>query len=516
MTRTHAVYACTLAVTLAVAVAALAVAARAAAPQYPVSDIAVTESYTILAGQGRLLVGPYSRFSWHHPGPFYFYCLWPFYAAARSNTWGLSVGAWFIYCASFLTAVYATRFSPRGVLTFGLGVLAAITTVRFPGLLTSPWNPHVVLMPMLLLPLCGAAVCAGRFAWIIACVVVWSFVVQTHVSTAVPATLALLIAFAVGWTKARSLSDPIQRRKAAILFGASVIVLGSTWVLPLIEQFSVERGNLSMLWAYFTRPVHDHLSGAAAFGVLSDAATGLFNSQYALAQGQPIAWTGSEISLSITAGLLLLLALFLAGARPAQWQFDRWLAALLATELVAAWWSITRIDGAVFDHVVFWLCGIGALAIVLLTHWLLTSARSPRLDAHLMSVSIALCGTLSLYQGAVRLPRMMSGSSESPASRTVRVLAAKTIDYVQQTKIKPLLLVPQDSWELTAGMVVQLQKAGIDFAVEPAWLDMFTTAMSPTGAESMTLTIAQSGHSAELGEVVAEEGHTVVVASTIR
>ena len=46
--------------------------AHAAPVQYPVSDIAVTELYTRLAGRGELLVGPYSRYSWHHPGPFYF------------------------------------------------------------------------------------------------------------------------------------------------------------------------------------------------------------------------------------------------------------------------------------------------------------------------------------------------------------------------------------------------------------------------------------------------------------
>ena len=85
---------------LAAGLLALMWLARSAPVQYPVSDIAVTELYTRLAGHGELLVGPYSRYSWHHPGPFYFYVLWPFYAVSGGHTAGLSVGAWAVYSAS--------------------------------------------------------------------------------------------------------------------------------------------------------------------------------------------------------------------------------------------------------------------------------------------------------------------------------------------------------------------------------------------------------------------------------
>jgi hypothetical protein len=36
-------------------------------------DYAALELYTRLAAQGRQLLGPYSRFGFHHPGPAYFY-----------------------------------------------------------------------------------------------------------------------------------------------------------------------------------------------------------------------------------------------------------------------------------------------------------------------------------------------------------------------------------------------------------------------------------------------------------
>ena len=52
--------------------------ARGADRFTPTSDTAVIESYTLQASQGRLLLGPYSRFAWHHPGPFYFFLMAPF------------------------------------------------------------------------------------------------------------------------------------------------------------------------------------------------------------------------------------------------------------------------------------------------------------------------------------------------------------------------------------------------------------------------------------------------------
>src|SRR5580765_82341 len=56
--------------------------AASATPIVTDADIAVNELYVELATKGQLLVGPYSRFGWHHPGPLYFYVVAPFYALA--------------------------------------------------------------------------------------------------------------------------------------------------------------------------------------------------------------------------------------------------------------------------------------------------------------------------------------------------------------------------------------------------------------------------------------------------
>src|SRR6516164_9762469 len=67
--------------------------ARVTEPVVTSEDIAVTELYTDLASHGRLLLGPYSRFGWHHPGPVYFYLQAPLYAASNRAGASLFLGA---------------------------------------------------------------------------------------------------------------------------------------------------------------------------------------------------------------------------------------------------------------------------------------------------------------------------------------------------------------------------------------------------------------------------------------
>jgi len=48
------------------------------------------------------------------------------------------------------------------------------------------------------------------------------------------------------------------------------------------------------------------------------------------------------------------------------------------------------------------------------------------------------------------------------------------------------------------GVIVQLQKAGVSFAVEPTWLPMFSSAVRPTGDETTVLAFAREPLAQEL------------------
>ena len=90
---------------LALSSAAILVA-RGGRPVTPVSDTAVIESFTLYASRAQLLVGPYSRYGWHHPGPLFFYLLAPVYTLAGSSTPALSAGALLINVASIVVLAW--------------------------------------------------------------------------------------------------------------------------------------------------------------------------------------------------------------------------------------------------------------------------------------------------------------------------------------------------------------------------------------------------------------------------
>src|SRR5262249_39968242 len=80
---------------------ALVIVARHAPPIRETADGAILELYTLQALKGRLLVGPYSRFGWHHPGPLYFYLQAPWYWASGLRTLGMQAGAFAINAGAF-------------------------------------------------------------------------------------------------------------------------------------------------------------------------------------------------------------------------------------------------------------------------------------------------------------------------------------------------------------------------------------------------------------------------------
>src|SRR5258706_15868249 len=132
-----------LVVAASVAVAsALILVARRAADFTTLGDSAVTEAYTRLAVTGHLLLGPYSRFQWHHPGPLYFFGMAPFYVLSGSRPAGLNAAALALNLAAltFTTTVVVRR--AGSVLAIAMLVSMALFSWRASPVLVSPWNPH--------------------------------------------------------------------------------------------------------------------------------------------------------------------------------------------------------------------------------------------------------------------------------------------------------------------------------------------------------------------------------------
>ena len=138
------------------AVAGLIVFFRwARADLYPVSDQAILEIYTLHAVRGLWLLGPYSQFGWHHPGPLYFYLLAPFYALSSHKTIALHVGAFAINIGSLCGIAYLLMRNASAMVTCLVVLLFGVYLSRLEPVMTSYWNPHIVMLPSALFGQCG-------------------------------------------------------------------------------------------------------------------------------------------------------------------------------------------------------------------------------------------------------------------------------------------------------------------------------------------------------------------------
>ena len=259
------------AVALLAAFATLALAgyARQASPYVPVGDLALIESYTIDASDGKLLVGAYSRFGWHHPGPVYFYLLAPFYELSDRRTVALAAAALYINLASLLAIAWLLLSLRCGRLAVVSMTLTALYLFRVQEILTSSWNPHVLVVPTLLLVALSAALASGRLGLMPLVAGLATFVVQTHVGQA-PVALALAgSSAAAALILTRRSGDPLARARIRRAVNLSMWVAAALWLLPLAELVSESargsHGNLPTLWRFFTSPDRHAQSPGAAF-----------------------------------------------------------------------------------------------------------------------------------------------------------------------------------------------------------------------------------------------------------
>ena len=493
----------TLVLGVGVAVALLGGFARQA-PEYAASgDLAVIESYTIHALNGQALLGPYSRFQWNHPGPMYFLLLAPFYVLSEYRAVALAVGAMAINMGALAIMVWTAARLGRPTFALIATGLSVVYVARVGDSLTSAWNPHVLGLPLMALVVtCAALVTAGPH-WLPAVAVVATYLVQTHVGLA-PVVLSLCaVSFgAAAWVARRStLPDERVRLDRAVRRTAWLLLL--LWLLPLAEQLSGSPGNLTRLVRFFRTDPLPNQAFADAFSAWADLTTAFLRQDFKVAYGgavfQPSAVWWSRPAAMLQVALVAWAAL--SAARNGH-RFHVALGLLLLIASAASVWSISRVKGPLYDHVVFWVTGLGVLNTAAAVDALLFARRQPSTSTGRRAVGVGCAALLLLaaFPAGEQLARQRRYAARpSGDDVTVQRLWAALQDYRASRDIgKPLIRIEHPKWGVAAGVIVQLQKAGVSFAVEPTWLPMFSSAVRPTGDETTVLAFAREPLAQEL------------------
>jgi hypothetical protein len=495
---------------------ALCVGSASSRRTFPAGDGALLESYTLLATQGRLVYGPYSRFGWHHPGPLYFWTAAPFYGLADHKTGGLYVAVMFINMASIVAAVWVVaRFgSPSLTVTMLIALVGYAWRAR--EIFVSTWNPHVPIMPALaLIPVC-AAIAAGEVTLLPLAAVFASFSAQTHASLAPYSVglpgVAVIVATARSRIATGIWADPRTRR----VLHLTAWLLAVLWSGPIAEQMTHTPGNLTQIWRFFGEP-HGGPTTGQAFIAWADNVAGIFLPAFRFQGGGtfrpseffwPLAWAPLQLLLLAPAVLVL------AKRR----SFDAAFAAMTLAGLIIAFWSVTRVVETIPEYGIVWITAIGTLGTVALTRAGLAlvadaTGVSPPVPSWatkcLCAVAVVACGAIAWqrYSDTGPIARTRLARSE----REVRSLFENVQAYLKASGARrPLLRIRGDTWSAAAGLVFQLQLAGIDFGVERQSVFLFTDEFAADGTEDAELTLSTGTLHSELS---ARAGNVVLAAT---
>jgi hypothetical protein len=474
-------------------------------------DAAVIESYTWMASAGDLLLGPYSRFQWHHPGPIAFYWIAPFHALSGTKPVGLGAGALALNLA--VLAVMTSIIIRRAGYLLAVAVLGVVGLFawRIAPVLTSAWNPHIIVFAMMALIVAAGDTIAGAASTLPVVAALASLVGQSHVAL-VPSALAIGGVAVIGAIAGSRRTEHATGIIRALLAALAVLVV--LWALPIVEQLTGHPGNISQLWTFFVAEPHRGQRFPAAFYAWSDMLTALIRPDFAVASGlrfrqSPIRWVEAFAVFQLLG--LVAAAVLAAKARRG---FELAFVSLLLFTSVLALWSATRIEDVIFDHEVFWMSAIGVLNIAVLIALggrLVSNRIPPSLSTASATAAIgwvlfALCAVSGFREMFVAVA---AAPNPPPESIAVSQVATELQQYFTRERIvRPLVQIDQDAWPLAAGVILKLQKNGVPVAVESDWVPMFTPAFAATGREIVVLAIdAKPQHVRTMGK----PGDTVII-----
>jgi hypothetical protein len=452
-------------------------------------DYAALELYTRLAAQGRQLLGPYSRFGFHHPGPAYFYASVPLYVLTGERFAGILLTAAVVNVLSI--ALMLRRLGRDGggpALLAGALVLALFLSWRGPAWLFSAWNPNVAVLPFGVALVGFAAVAAGNVRALPLAVLAASFAAQTHLGV-LPAAAAVALAAAL-------LHVPPVRRAAGLppveataprSILLAVILAAVVWAPPLLEQISPAGGNLSHILGFSSLPDERHSAGEAL--VASGAAI--------------VGWLIGARE-GVAAGLLVVLVFALAAAhgaaRVTRQAFPAALSLVTFAGVAAAIVSAARVTGPLLPYLLRWMAMLAvgaaaALAAALGPLWWRRAEqwKRPRLAGSVAIIALALVSgrNLALARSVLQGPPPAAPEEAQAAARLAEAIDAG----VATTSRRPLLEIePHTDRDLVLGVLLALDKTGTRFAVRPFGPFRLGGHWTPDGTEDARIVV---GHEDE-------------------
>jgi hypothetical protein len=347
---------------------------------YLSDDLALIDLHTRRAIEWRQQLGVFDRNGWNHPGPALFYLLSVPYRILGSGGKAMFVGATATNALAAVgcLALVRRRTTPARALwaAVWLCALAAVLAATGAGATTysesalgalvSPWNPMIIIFPLLLFVLlCACAIDRSGLS-AVGALLVGSFVVQTDFST-LPLVVVLFVLSLATWAvtvwqdRRAPSAEPHpgeggdgRRRRGRIWAGAGLVLFVVMWLPPLIQQVTNSPGNATLIYRFFTSGQRGHslVEGvnamAAVYGVLVTGPAEIMSTTLGLAPKH------LAVAVVVSVAIVLIgLVVVAVGVR----QRNRFAWALGALGLIGSVTmvlSVTHVVGHVFGYLVIW------------------------------------------------------------------------------------------------------------------------------------------------------------------
>jgi hypothetical protein len=392
------------------AVALVRLASASGAHVYLPDDLALIDLHTRRALQWKQQLGVFDHNEWNHPGPTYFYLLSVVYRVLGSGAKAMFVGATLINAGAALACVGVVRrrASPARALwaAVWLCVLASLLAAVGPGSvaysegalggLVSPWNPMVVIFPLVLLfLLCAGAMDRSPLS-LVAAVVVGSFIVQTNVS-ALPLVVVATVAGALAWVATvvvdhrrhrpvpgpdRPDPDPdpgvvaaadstadaggptTASRRVRVWAALGGVAFVLMWLPPVIQQLTNHPGNFTLLYRFFTAPNPGHSLHAALTALV--AVDGIVTVGPSEVMHASVAATPHHqvLAVATTVVLLLVAAVTVVVGWRQRLRFATGIGLLGLAGSATLVWAVTHLEGHPYGYLVVWAVAVPVSSLI--------------------------------------------------------------------------------------------------------------------------------------------------------
>lgn len=420
--------------------------------------------------------GVYSRFGWHHPGP------WPLWImAVPYRLLGSSHGLLIAAVITNLLAAALLVMVLRRAMPSWMGLLSCVALLivmhSFEGAgLADPWNPWIAVLPALL----GAVAAAFAFQhyWFgLVAIASAAFASQSHVGFVPSMAVATLMAlFFLGRPILRS-GLPPYRIVLRLLPVVGVLML--SWGPVAIEQFTHHPGNVSLLVENTINPpqqldVDGHPMQRVTLGKTMDLVAQQFSPESAFTTHYPPVGQFDEALGSQRWWLLGPAVCVVVGAacfRRGSLSARRYLVASWI-QLGVAVFATSRLFGVVFPYQLAY----GTVAVFLLvtsTIWIAGSAhfRIDRLQALIRTFGVVLIVVLA---ATIVIDLRNAALPEQRHSEVIVALWSPALQRLKELGIDKVSIDPGPTPWLDVALGIGLRRSGMSLSSDGSAACTFT------------------------------------------